>query len=250
MLPGRHSVTRQPLGTKDTNRPRGQQNLSATEQSVVKTPCMSSIDSEPALFSTSDPDPNSSQQVEVSTPSLPLPSGKKLQIQQNLPVHPKKIRLAGENNLPPLESSPLSSDLPIELVLIAEPCTADDGSPTEQIPCDSTLPFVASCSEQGAAGNVPGSTQIKSLVTRKYKKRCPALSSRNSCSTCHKFVSATSRTFNSSNGVFCFTCTRKENQIKLLQKKLKTSRQSTVRVKGHLKVKRTYDRLLVEGIYF
>ena len=91
MLPGRHSVTRQPLGTKDTNRPRGQQNLSATEQSVVKTPCMSSIDSEPALFSTSDPDLNSSQQVEVSTPSLPLPSGKKLQIQQNLPVHSKKM---------------------------------------------------------------------------------------------------------------------------------------------------------------
>ena len=100
MLPGSHSVTRQPLGTKDTNRPKGKQKSAATEQDIVETPCISSIESQPALFSSSDPDKNSSQQVEVSTLSPSLPTGKRLQIQQNLPVHSKKM----EEKLPLLNA--------------------------------------------------------------------------------------------------------------------------------------------------
>ena len=79
-------------------------------------------------------------------------------------------------------------------------------------------------------------TRKKTLVARKYKKRSPALSSRSSCSSCRSFVASTSRSFNASNVVVCFTCQRKANEVKLLKKKLRTSKQREVRLTGYLKV--------------
>ena len=113
----------------------------------------------------------------------------------------------------------------IPIVSIAESFNNDESIAAVS---DNSRSYTQTCAQM--------TTRKKSWVARKYKKRSPTLSSRSSCSTCRSFVASTSRSFNASNIVFCFTCQRKANEVKLLKKKLRTSKQREVRLTGYLKV--------------